>query len=202
MNRWIAGVAKAALTGLWLVSGVVWSADNVIGGKACPNERDLKVLCNQISGRVNDRDDSNYYSYSYQEIIYEASCADFVNDSEEEISRKVNALWERYPQHFYCASPQFDLQGGSILKFAVKKGFSDFLYEAAQLWRVNLNRVDRDDGGTLLDYVRKEIELNKENANEPFLQQYYEVLREAGAKHRFELSNPECVWKGTPEPCR
>lgn len=201
MNRLIAGVAKAVLTGLWLVSGVVWSADNVIEEKACPNERDLKVLCGQISGMVNDRDESNYYSYSYQEIIYEASCADFVNDSEEEIARKVNLMWNKYEKNMHCNSPQFDVQGGSILKFAVQKKFSDFLYEAAQLWKVNLNKVDVQDGKNLLDYVQGEIARNRGNAYEPTLKQYYEVLREAGAKHRFELSNPECVDRGTPVPC-
>ena len=55
------------------------------------------------------------------------------------------------------------------------------------LWKVNLNKVDKTDGRTVLDYIKDQIERNKGLATEPVLQGYYNQLKKAGAKHRVEL---------------
>jgi hypothetical protein len=153
----------------------------------CPNSTDTQFLCSAVSGMLEDKDPNSNYSYKYERIIYEASCVDIVNDSEKVISQKVNKMWQKYGSSFTCNSTQFDVTDGSILKFVIKKKFSDFLFDAAQVWKIDLNQVDESDGRTLVDYVEKEIRRNKGNANEPVLKQYLKVLVDAGAKRRSEL---------------
>lgn len=55
------------------------------------------------------------------------------------------------------------------------------------MWKVDLNQVDDADGRTLLDYVDKELELKRGTINEPSLQQYHDMLRQAGARRASEL---------------
>lgn len=160
---------------------------NVTNKLTCPNNTNTELLCSTVSGMLEDKDPDSYYNYQYQRIIYEASCVDLGNDSEKLISQKVNKMWQKYGSSFKCNSTQFDVSNGSILKFAVAKGFSSFLFDAAQVWKIDLNQVDESDGRTLVDYLEKEIRRNQGNANEPVLKQYLKVLVDAGAKRKSEL---------------
>ena len=154
----------------------------------CPNRAKLDQLCTAISLLKEDSDPNSEYLYQYQRIISEASCANFESDSKESIKTKVNVLWEKHQSDFICKNiPGFDVNPGSVLKLAVRYQFKDFLVEAAQVWKVNLNKVDPADSRTLLDYVQKELDLKKGTVNEPALRQYYDVLRKSGAKHKSEL---------------
>ncbi|HEY0914241.1 MAG TPA: hypothetical protein VGE22_05170 [Solimonas sp.] len=132
------------------------------------------------------KDPSGEYQFRYQKIVSEAACAKS-SDSEAVASAKVRAMWEQFEDRLTCNHVRFDVQNGSVLKYAASARFKDLLFDAAVIWKVDLNRVDQSDGRTLLDYVGKEIEQNKGTAIEPKLKSYYDMLRTAGAKHRSEL---------------
>ncbi len=155
--------------------------------KKCPDVSKLGDLCGAVGFMESDKDPNSSYLHSYQRKVYEAACADYDNDSDEEISRKVNILWNSYPEKFKCSNTSFDVPQGSILKFAVAKRFQDFIVDAAQIWKVDLNKVDPSDGRTLLDYVKKELDQSIGTAGEKHLRLYYSVLRQAGAKYKSEL---------------
>jgi hypothetical protein len=153
----------------------------------CPNKSKLSNLCNAVSFMRKDSDPDSSYMWEYQRIIYEASCVDYETASDEEIRKKVNAMWDKYEKELRCAANDFDVSNGSILKYAISKQFREFIAEAAQVWKVNLNRVDSQDGRTVLDYLEDEIKAHKGGPSEPILRQYEKVLRKAGAKRKSEL---------------
>lgn len=114
------------------------------------------------------------------------SCADPLKDSEEEIGRKIKAVWDSNEEKLICNNTQFDITDGSLIKYAVNMKFDDFLLDLVK-WKVNLNKIDESDGRTVLDYVKFHIEKEKGLGTEPILKRYYNLLREAGAKHKYEL---------------
>lgn len=160
---------------------------NAAAKSGCPNKAKLVSICNSVSNKIEDKDPNSSYVYEYQRKIYEASCADIEIDSEATMRKKINEMWDKYQKELSCDSSQFNVTNGSILKFAVTKNFTSFLEDAAQVWKVDLNNVDASDGKTVLDYIKSEIEKNKNNATGPILQKYYDLLRKSGAKHKTEL---------------
>jgi hypothetical protein len=52
---------------------------------------------------------------------------------------------------------------------------------------VDMNKVDANDGGTVLDYIQTKINSVPTRDTKIRLRGYYEMLRKAGAKHRAEL---------------
>ena len=150
----------------------------------CPNDNKLGHLCAAIAD--GKKDTSGKYQFHYQKIISDAACVSS-RDSETEIAKKVQRLWASYEDKLVCNNVRFDVQDGNILKFAASARFEDFLFDAAMVWKVNLNRVDPSDGRTVLDYVQKEIDRNKGTSIESKLKSYYDMLRTSGAKHRSEI---------------
>lgn len=171
--------------------GVEKQADEILKiakeANNCPSKAKLTGLCNTVSLRTKDTAKDSSFVYTYQKKVFEAACADPDKDSEEEVSKKIREMWTAYQDDLVCDSSAFDVSRGSILKYAVAMKFNDFLEDAAMVWKINLNKVDANDGRTVLDYVQKEIERNKGNVNESTLKQYYDILRKAGAKHKSEL---------------
>ena len=144
-------------------------------------------MCIYIGSRTKDPDPLKpEYKYMYQRRFLEAACVDVNKDSEEGISKKVSGMWSKFEEDLYCNNGQFDVQNGSILKYAAVSKFDAFIDDIIK-WKINLNRVDPTDKRTILDYVKYQKEKNAGNALEPILQEYYELLRDAGAKHKSEL---------------
>lgn len=156
-------------------------------GKTCPNRGELIHLCISVDKLIPDDDPDSIYVYRYQRIIDEAACANYVEDERSAYQRKVQELWRAYPDAFVCSFPSFDVHHGSILKLAVRSKFKDFIVQSANVWKLDLNDIDKSDSRTLLDYVSKEIQVNRGTVSEPDLRHYYEILRKAGAKHASEL---------------
>jgi hypothetical protein len=50
-----------------------------------------------------------------------------------------------------------------------------------------MNKVDANDGGTVLDYIQTKINTVPSSDLKLRLKGYYDLLRKAGAKHRAEL---------------
>lgn len=180
-NKWVAACV------VLMFANLTYAEEGNKQVKQCPDKSKLMNICGDVSGMSLDHDEESNYVYTYQRKIYEASCADIENDSPAEIVKKVNLMWNLYEKDLKCRSPQFDITDGSIIKFAVKKGFRSFIEDVTLSWKLDLNEVDEIDGMTVLDYTRKEIERNRGNSVEPKLREYYEAFRKAGAKHKSEL---------------
>ena len=132
------------------------------------------------------KDTSGKYEFHYQKLVNEAACVDS-SDADEVRGEKIRRMWKANEDKLVCNSPRFDVQQGNVLKYAASVRFEDFLFDAAMIWKVDLNRVDPSDGRTVLDYVQKELERNKGTSVESKLRSYYDMLRTSGARHRSEL---------------
>lgn len=153
----------------------------------CPNASKITSLCSEVSFREKDPNPlSKKYKYLYQRKILEASCAEVGKDSEAEVAKKVATMWKKFESELHCSNTQFDVSKGSLIKFAVAQSFDTFIYDVTD-WKIDLNKVDASDQRTVLDYVRDQKTRLKGTALEETMQEYYEVLREAGAKHKSEL---------------
>ncbi len=153
--------------------------------KPCPNAEHMSdSLCIAISGR--QKDSTGEFDFHYQKIIHEAACVN-KNDSEEEKIRKIQKMWKTLEDVTICNSTEFSVQDGSIVKLAVEVLSDDFIFDVTDVWKVDLNKVDKWDNRTVLDFVRDEIERHRGSAIEGTLRSYYNQLRAAGAKHGSEL---------------
>lgn len=153
----------------------------------CADKAKLEKICLDVLSKSSAPDESPF-QYSYEMKLHAAACANPEIENEEAVNRKIRAMWKRLENDLICNTTDFDVPRGSILKYAVKMRAFDLVSQAAESWKVNLNRVDEADGRTLLDYVRSEIEKNKGTNLEPVLKGYYKVLQRSGAKHKAELS--------------
>ncbi len=154
---------------------------------SCPKKDNVEDLCNSIFDQKEDSDPESSYVYKYQRIILEASCVNSDKDTQVDKINKINAMWNRLTNKLTCDSTRFNVTNGNILKLAVARRFDSVIEDAAQVWKVNLNVVDPSDQLTVLDYVAKQIDVYKGTVNEALLQEYYKVLKAAGAKHKREL---------------
>jgi hypothetical protein len=154
--------------------------------EACPNKAKMQGVCYAIGDHTKDPNPQGKIRLSYQRKFLEASCVDIHSDDANAIQSKVSKMWMEARDDLVCNSVSFDIENGSILKFAVANKFDPFIYDITK-WKIDLNKVDRSDNGTLLDYVSKHIERNKGNSIERRLNSYYRLLRAAGAKHESEL---------------
>lgn len=160
-------------------------AATAVAAQECPNPAKLKNICMMVSERVQDKDPAVKHRYRYRTQIMAASCVE-PGDAPAAMRAKVDAMWRQNQQRLICNSLQFDMQNGSIVKFALNQHFDAFLDDAIELG-VPLNLVDASDGKTVLDYVQDKIQRNAGKETAKTLQAYYDRLRKAGAKHRSEL---------------
>ncbi len=133
-----------------------------------------------------DKEPLGDYRFLYQRRILESACVDIGKDDEKVVAQKVQKAWKTFENELICNSVRFDIIDGSIIKFAVSQNFYDFLMDVAK-WKVDMNKVDADDGGTVLDYIQTKINTVSSSDLKIRLRGYYDLLRKAGAKHRAEL---------------
>lgn len=85
-----------------------------------------------------------------------------------------------------CDALNFSMGKGDLIKYGVNNYFDEFILDIT-LWGIDLNKIDPADGKTALDYVKDELAKKKGTSLENNLRDYYQLLRDAGAKHRHEL---------------
>jgi hypothetical protein len=186
------GILAVWMAILPLVSGAALAqamgSDHLPAGalqRTCPDRLKLSNLCLMVGNKVPDEPGSNY-KFAYQRKISEAACVD-PSDSKEVARKKIQEMWRQYEGEMLCNAPSFIVPNGNILKLAVSSSFNQFLFQAAKMWQVDLNRVDETDHRTVLDYVEYELQREKGTVLERDLQAYYDMLRSAGAKRASEL---------------
>ena len=148
--------------------------------------RRMRGLCMYIGSKEKIEGRDGRYVWGYQREIFKAAGVDTLKDDEAMIAKKVSAMWNNNDELFACASTQFDVTYGSIIKYAINMKFEEFLIDMVQ-WKVNLNKVDDADNMTIMDYLQMQIERDKGLPSEPYLKSYYAMFKKAGAKHKVEL---------------
>ena len=155
----------------------------------CPNPKKLIGLSMYVSSKERDpqpQGPNGQYDWKWQRKMFEAACVDANKDSEEEIGRKISSMMKQYEDKLEVNNTTFDVSNGNIIKFAVNLKFDEFLIWMTK-WKVDFNKVDATDGRTVLDYITSQIESNKGLASEPVLKRYYDMIKKAGGKHKYEL---------------
>ena len=155
--------------------------------KGCPNNVDVNTLCSYVDNQLPEGENSRN-RFVYQTKIYAASCV-LPTDSADVKKTKVNAFWNKFGKNITCKSIGFDVQNGSIVKYAVSRNFDSFIVDVTKNWKVDLNKIDPIDQRTVLDYVHDELEKAKKESSPlaPKLQTYATLLKTAGAKRKADL---------------
>ena len=155
--------------------------------KACPDPSKLQNICYLVTSSAKVKTPNTNFEYLYEKAIYEASCADYDNDSNEVIAQKISKMFAQNQERLLCKGVDFDVIEGNILKYAIGTRTFGFIDQAIDEWKVNLNVIDKRDDTTVLDYVEMQMSKTKGTVNEAVIKSYYNRLRKAGAKHRREL---------------
>ena len=109
------------------------------------------------------------------------------DDANAELRAKVAALFSAHMP--LCDG--FNLRRASILKYAVASRTYQFLFDAANVWDVDLNHIDESDGRTVIDYLDNEISKNLGRPAESELTSYRDMLVRAGARTTAQLEAGE-----------
>lgn len=154
--------------------------------KGCPNNENIKALCNLIDGMTPDSSSSN--KYMYQTVIKNAACVNNT-DSPTQVQAKVASFWNQYGKNETCKSINFNQVDGSLVKFAIAKQFDNFIIDVSHRWKLDLNRVDPSDGRTVLDYAYDEYaaETSKGSSIANKIKGYITILEKNGAKRSKDL---------------
>lgn len=146
-----------------------------------------------MASKARDYTPGSPFAYVYQRIIYHAagvSDEEFETGTDEEIGRKVGALWESEIRHLRCG-PMGVPATGDPLRYAMHTAFNEFITEALSLWHIDFNRADKVIGtqkfiGTYLDEVDHKISIMSGVSKRDF-EAYRKGLIEVGAKKASEL---------------
>ena len=153
----------------------------------CNEKLIMGPLCSSVSDRRQDTREDSPFEYEFEERIYKLACVDINKDSKEIINKKIYYWWIQNEPEIVCTGASFNVSQGNILKLAAYNSFTAFLDRAIFDWKIPLNKVDKTDGRTTLDYIKDELERSKGQANEKALKDYYDLLRRNGAKYKSEL---------------
>ena len=154
----------------------------------CPNPEKLEQFCSSVGALEPDDEETTgpKYRYYYQRQVFEASCV-APDDAGEVRNRKIAQMWKRFEdKELTCNNLQFDVVNGSVIKYAASRGIDSFMRDVTQ-WGIDLNKIDKSDNRTILDYVQVKLERAKGGSLERTYRFYYDILRKAGARHRHEI---------------
>lgn len=149
----------------------------------CADAAKMEKICLDVMSKTSAKDESPH-QYEYEEKIYAAACVN-AKDDEKATAAKIRYMWSVVKPT--CTGSDFEVNRGSILKYALKVRAYDLVRQAAESWNVDLNDVDDTDGRTVLDYVDKEIVKHRGSDDESVLRMFWQVLRKQGAKYAREL---------------
>lgn len=157
-------------------------------GSTSPTKFDLSKLnglCDYVFDRTRMPPGSSY-RFEYERSINEAAGTSPAEPIEVQ-REKIQRLWNNHQESFRCISPTFDVSRGSVLKYAIRTGSFSFVNAVLARWELDLNHIDPSDGRTILDYTKRELDVNRGSSNEFQLQEFFNLMRAHGAKFAHEL---------------
>lgn len=163
---------------------------SVAPANLCPGQFDLTKL-NGLCDFVFDRTRlplGSTYRFEWDRAISEAACTSPAEPADAQRA-KIQRLWNQHQARFRCTSPTFDVSQGSVLKYAISSGSFSFVNTVLARWALDLNHIDPSDGRTILDYTKRQLDVNRGSSNEHQLQEFFNQIRARGGKFASELSN-------------
>ena len=161
---------------------------------AMPSKDMISRLCNDMYQRFEPRNPKSKMSFSYQEDLWETSCADVEKEILETARVKIQLMWNENKQKFRCYNYSTSaFTDHNITKFSIDSGFSGLIIEFARKYQLDLNFLDPMDNKTILDFIfeqekhiRNIYPINTDKADE--YKQVFNILKANGAKHSWELN--------------
>jgi hypothetical protein len=116
-----------------------------------PTSAQRNLLCSTIERKGLDEDDNSPHTYLYERVLWDIVGADPAHDSIPSMRSRVQAMWNAHYAMFRCTTT--GLTEGSVLRYALKKDFIEFLDDLVRNYRININVVDPADSMTVLDWA-------------------------------------------------
>lgn len=168
-------------------------AEKIVAKLDCPipSKMEFEAVC--FSGYDREPIQGNKLSFSFQEHLWKMSCADPENDSQALAKAKIQKMWNQNRIKFICSGYAGVLSSGSnISLFSIETGFSTFVIDAVNKWDLNLNFIDENTNGTVMDFLISEIKRYSEMNNDfsgkiKEYQEIYDYLKRFEVKHASEL---------------
>lgn len=153
-----------------------------------PQATEAKEFSDSISIQEKPAGDNrSYFDYNYETRLMNMAGADVIKESREAATEKISKWWYKYKTLFFSQSSSFNLEKGSVLKFAVAKGFAPFLETIVGTYQMDINFIDPADNRNVLDYVNDEIltttkTQGADHAQVRILKEYKQLLLDLGGK--------------------
>lgn len=159
---------------------------------ACePTQNQLVSLCNQVSAKAHD-ESSDHFMFGYEHVLWAMAGAMPGVDSDSAAIGKVRMFWQKYASRLMCNTSR---KNAHVLAVAVHSSFPEMVEELAQFYGVDISVVDPVNGGTVLDYIAKEIDMyvatGRPDASErEWLRGIYSSFKDRlGARHATQVKN-------------
>ncbi len=155
-------------------------------GFLAPLSGDLKAMCDCIS--IHEKPtlaDREHFDYGFEKRLMDFAGADVTKESRESATDKISRWWDKYKTLFRCNTMSFNLEYGSILKFAVAHGYAPFLETIVGTYQMDINYIDPVDNRNMLDYVNDDLQKAIKTQGETHslvkvLKEYKELLENLG----------------------
>jgi len=153
-----------------------------------PEAEEAKQFSDSISIQEKPVGDNRlYFDYNYETRLMNMAGADVIKETREAAAEKISKWWNKYKTLFRSQSSTFNIENGSVLKFAVAKGFAPFLETIVGTYQMDINFIDPADNRNVLDYVNDEIlsttkTQGADHAQVRILKEYKELLEDLGGK--------------------
>jgi hypothetical protein len=149
--------------------------------KGCANANLIESICMSVGETIADED--GVFRYEYEKDLRNAACVDEF-DSDEITNTKIQNMLRELDEKLVCNTSRLAIRNGSLLKLAVASNFGDFIANAINKWKINVNKIDAADNSTVLDFIEDQLE---KNGNEPKivsqLQGYKTRILKAGGRY-------------------
>lgn len=150
---------------------------------------DVDDLCVFVAENIRESDPSKGTTYVWQTQLYEAANIDAHNDDGAAVRAKMQAFWNQYQDRLLCNVPNSVVRNGSILRLAADRSSTQFIQSVTYRWGLDLNYVDRNDGGTVLDWLDKEFDSAAAGTGRKnIISRYRRIMIDHGAKRASELN--------------
>ena len=153
-----------------------------------PSASDIKSLCDCIAikekptGRA-----AEHYDWAWERRLMALAGTSIETDGFDLATKKLQCFWEKYKTKFRCQSSTFNVERGSLLKFAICLNFTPLFETMVGNYGMDINFIDPADNRNVLDYVIDELKnaIKTQVSQHPKVKvyrEYKELLEEYGGK--------------------
>lgn len=153
-----------------------------------PSLSDIKTLCDCVaikekpSGKA-----AEHYDWAWERRLMVLAGTSIETDGFDVATKKLRCFWEKYKTQFSCHSSTFNLERGSLLKFAISQNFTPMFETMVGTYGMDINFIDPIDKRNVLDYVNDELQgaislQGVSHQKVKVLKEYKQLLEDMGCK--------------------